>query len=131
MDSNEQRIVCKAIIRACMWGYGGLADCVFERLDKRSPQEYSWIELARSLDKEVRYEAVGVLTTEDDIVYYLDHPDYRFTNYSPGELQIFWNHTGGGLHKYIIGPLAEKYGKIHDPWNFGVYERRRALSDEG
>lgn len=129
MESNAQRVICKEIIKACMWGHMGIASCIFENLDERLPREHSWQELARSLETEARHEAVGVVTTEEEVGEYLNSR-YRLTNYSPGELKIFWNYRGGGLHKYIVGPLAEKYGKIHDPWNFGVYERRRALSDE-
>ncbi len=48
---------------------------------------------------------------------------YHLTNYSPGKLAIFAPNGGG--YGYIYGDLADRLGKIHDPHNYAVHERRR------
>lgn len=123
MTEDEQTKICKIITKACMWGHGGVGDVILEKLDKAFPMERSWLDVHKKNARTARHESVGVITTEEEIKHYLYNPDYMFCNYQPGELSIH-GARGGGLYKYVTGPLADKYGKLFDSWNYRVYQER-------
>ena len=49
---------------------------------------------------------------------------YWLSNYSPGRLVIFSPPPYSGGYGNIYGDIADKLGKIHDPYNYRVYQNR-------
>lgn len=126
MNTDEQVLICKAIAKSCMWGHGGIGSVITDKLQKSLPTDPSWQEVYTHNEKQAKYEAVGVVKDEEEIESYL-RLGYPLYNYSPGELQIHNKREyGGGLHKYILGDLANKYGELYDPHNFKVVQYRKA-----
>lgn len=125
MTNDEQVAICKAIARSCMWGQGGIGSVILDELQKRLPMGRPWQEVYREHQRQTEYEAVGIVKDEAEISYLLSR-GYWLTNYSPGELAVFNPPPMNGLHKYITGELADRYGAIHDAWNFNVYKQRAA-----
>lgn len=124
MTDEEQDAICKAIAASCMWGHGGIGAVILDDLQERLPQARDWRAVHEAVKTSARHEAVGVADTELEIERLLTD-GYALCNYQPGELAIFRPRKfGGGLHKYIIGDLADKYGKQHDEWNFRAHKLR-------
>jgi hypothetical protein len=123
MTENEQIKVCKAIASACMWGQGGLAHVIIEKLEENVKCKDKWEDVFKENKKNAEYETTGIVKDEKELEYYLSQK-YTLHNYQPGELALFYPWLGGGLAKYIVGDLADKYGEIYDSWNFRVYKER-------
>lgn len=130
MTPEEQIAICKAIAKSCMWGQGGLGMVILDELQRVCPtdQAHSWRAVHDAHEKEARREAVGVVTSEEEIKYYI-RERYYLCNYQPGELSIHYpSHIGGGLCKYVVGELAEKFGPIYDPHNWEVFQKRASAN---
>jgi hypothetical protein len=126
MTTDEQILVCKAIAKSCMWGHSGIASVIVDKLQESLPTEPYWQQLYNQNEKQAKYEAVGVVKYEEEIDRYI-HLGYLLCNYTPGELQFHIPRIyGGGLFKYILGDLADKYGEIYDPYNFKCVQHRKA-----
>jgi hypothetical protein len=125
MTKEDQSIVCKTVIKACMWGHGGIASVIMDNLQRDCPTEPPWDDIRRSLEKESRYEAVGSLRTEEEVRPYLA-AGYIICNYEPGELSVHYpSRRGGGLCTYIVGPLADALAPLYDAHNYRVYQKRK------
>lgn len=128
MTDDEQDTICKVIAASCMWGFGGIGSVILDKLQARLPQARDWRKVHEALQQSAKYEAVGVVKSEAEIDRYLKD-GFTLCNYAPGELSIFYPRTlGGGLCKYIVGDLADKYGVMHDPWNFRAHKLRAAAA---
>lgn len=121
---EEQMEICKAITKACMWGHSGLGSVIIDKLQAKLPTDPTWQRVHAANEKIAKHEAVGVVTDEKDLQGYI-RGGYLLCNYSPGELSIHYPHRGGGLCKYVVGELADKYGELYDSWNFEAHQRRR------
>ena len=125
MTKEEQIKICKAISASCMWGHGGIGSVIIEKLDKTVKCADKWADVFKSSKKQGEYDAVGVISNEDELRRKISD-GYTIHNYKSGELSVFRPRIyGGGLHMYVLGELADKYGKIYDPHNFEVYEYRK------
>jgi len=60
MSETERLQVVRAIVESCMWGHGGLASGILERLDKFLPADPSWGSIFRDNQKLIRREYMGV-----------------------------------------------------------------------
>ena len=67
--------------------------------------------------------------TEERLDDYLRR-GFWLTNYSPGKLDIFAPPPSNGCYGHIYGALADKLGKKHDSWNYGVCKKRRKSTGE-
>lgn len=123
MTRDEQILICKAIAKMAMWGRGD--GCLPQDLDKILPMTPSWQETYAAHKREAEHEHAGVVKDEEEVRFWLAR-GYRLTNYSPGEMMLFNPPPMGGLSKYLVGELAEKYGPIYDAHNFAVYKHRAA-----
>jgi len=56
--------------------------------------------------------------------YDLLEKNYWLTNYRPGRMDILSRSSYGGSVGYITGPLADKLGKQHDPWNWNIHNKK-------
>lgn len=128
MTDDEQKIICMEIAKSCMWGNGGIAAVIIEKLDQAIPMNTPWGVAYRAHGREARREAVGVIRDEAELVALLSR-GYWLCNYQPGQMSLNSPPPTNGLARYVVGDLAEKYGKTHDAWNYGICERERAARD--
>lgn len=111
MTRDEQIAICKALEKACMWGYGGIKLNILDELDKKIQMAPSWRDTASEYSKEAQYEAVGTLKTDEEIQNKL-RDGYRLCNPGIGELQVHRpERYGGGLAYYVTGRLADKWAR--------------------
>lgn len=75
--------------------------------------------------KEDKIVIDGYISSQEELQRLLDK-GYWLTNYRPGELSLFTPAPHSGSCGRIYGVLADRLGKIHDRWNYDVWERRRA-----
>lgn len=129
MTNEEQMMICKAIARSCMWGQRGIGSVILDELQKQFPMERKWQEVHREHAKEAKREAVGVVKDEAELQFWLSR-GYWLCNYEPGELSLFNPPPMNGLHMYVVGEMADQYGKLHDPHNYGVCQQRASHSGE-
>lgn len=104
----ERLKIVESIIQACMWGHGGVASLILERLDKALPAEPSWRDLYAQNSKRVRREAVGVITDETVLVERLRRGCW-LVNYDEDGCSLFNPPPMNGLASYVSKELAEKY----------------------
>jgi hypothetical protein len=130
MTDDEQRTICMEIAKACMWGQEGIACVILEKLQAALPMAEPWEVVYRKNTREARYQAVGVIRDEAELRKWLSR-GYWLCNYQPGQLSLNNPPPMNGLAMYVVGELAEEYGKRHDAWNYGIYERERAAHSAG
>lgn len=119
MDEKEQIAICKAIAEACMWGQGGIASVIIDRLDKKVEAPRKWREVYVENSKAAQRESVGVLDDEDRLRIYL-RQGYWLTNYNEDGCALFNPPPMNGLCMYVTKELAEKY-KRPDPYTAPAY----------
>ena len=125
MQDTEQVAICKAIARSCMWGHGGIASVIVERIAKTVAAPEDWGKVFRENKRAAEYEAVGIITDRAELDRLLACGHYC-CNYRHGELAVFNPPPMNGLYKYIIGSLADEYGERYDSWNYRIYQNRVA-----
>lgn len=108
MDEKEQIAICKAIAAACMWGQGGIASVILDRLDDEVEAPRKWREVYAENSKAARRESVGVLEDEERLRWYLGR-GYWLTNYDEDGCSLFNPPPMNGLCMYVSKDLAEKY----------------------
>jgi hypothetical protein len=107
--SDEDRLkIVEAIIRACMWGQGGIAGVILENLDKTAPDDLSWQALYRQNYKRVNREAVGVIVDEGVLRNYLGS-GYWLVNFDEDGCSLFNPPPMNGLASYVSKELADKH----------------------
>lgn len=125
MTPKNQKAVCMAIAKACMWGQGGIASVILDDLQQALPTEPSWHDVYRGNHRQAVRDVVGVITDESELLFYIQQ-GYRLTNYQPGEMSLHRPSPAGGLVKLVSAELAEKYGPVYDSWNYQVHQARRS-----
>lgn len=125
MTSEEQIKICKVIAKACMWGHGSIAIVILGGLQEKMPTDPNWEAVYSDNVKTAAREAVGIVKDEAELLGWLSR-GYWLTNYEPGELSLFNPRPMNGLAKYVVGDLADKYGRTHDQWNFDIYENQKS-----
>ena len=109
-----------------MWGHGGIGSVIVDTLQKRFPTDPSWQKVRATHEKAAKREEVGVVTDEKELRMYVQQ-GYDLCNYEPGQLSIHNpGRYGGGLHMYVVGELADKYGELYDAHNFRAVQYRKA-----
>ena len=108
MDDVERTTICKAIARSCMWGQGGIASIILDRLQEVLPTDPSWREMYREHEKAAKREAVGVIDDEDKLRFWLRR-GYWLVNFDADGASLFNPPPMNGLYSYVSKDLAEKY----------------------
>ena len=124
MTNDEQDAICKAIAVSCMWGQGGIASVILERMDDAVPMERSWRSVYRAVRKQATRESVGVISDEEELKRYLNpfsNPHayfnagrYWLTNFDEDGCSLFNPPPMNGLSKYVSKELADKYRPRYD-----------------
>lgn len=107
MDEKEQITICREIAVACMWGQGGIASVILDRLEKALPQERRWQEVYSENAKQAKRDSVGVITDMGELRRRI-RDGYSLCNHdSDGASLHYPSRSGGGLAKYVSKELAE------------------------
>lgn len=109
MTDNEQKAICKAIAVSCMWGQGGIASVILDRLDANGPEgPQSWNAAYREVAKTAERESVGVIESESELRGYLSRR-YWLVNFDEDGCSLFNPPPMNGLAKYVSKELAAKH----------------------
>lgn len=109
MTSDEQEQICRAIAVSCMWGQGGIASVILDRLDKNGPKhDASWREVYQSVAKDARRKEMGVIEDAGELQRYLSR-GYWLVNFDEDGASLFNPPPMNGLAKYVSKELADKH----------------------
>lgn len=108
MTEAEQTTICREMAKACMWGQGGIASVILEKLDKALPMERAWKAVYDDNSRDAKREHMGVINDELELQGYLSR-GYWLTN---GD-SLFNPPPMNGLCMYVSPALYEKY----KPWS--------------
>lgn len=104
MTEDEQKTICKEMAKACMWGQGGIASVILDKLDKALPMRASWKGVYRDNQRDAVREHMGVLDDEDELLRYMSR-GYWLCN---GD-SLFNPPPMNGLCMYVSDRLYQKY----------------------
>lgn len=108
MTAEEQVAICKAIAVSCMWGQGGIATVILERMDSKGPAApRGWMEVYLEVEKSAKRESVGVITDRAELDRWLSR-GYWLCNYSEDGCALFNPPPMNGLSKYVSKELANE-----------------------
>ena len=110
MTRDEQVKICYILAKISMFGHGWVGSTAIDDLQKHLPTDPSWQQVYGDNARQARYDAVGVVKDEKELMYWLSR-GYWVTNYNAKdhELALFNPPPMNGLNKYVIGDLADKY----------------------
>lgn len=106
MTAEEQVAICKAIAVSCMWGQGGIASVILERMDSNGPAgPRGWTEVYREVQKPATRESLGVITERAELDRWLGR-GYWLCNYDEDGCSLFNPPPMNGLSQYVSKELA-------------------------
>jgi len=109
MTDEEQISICKQIAVTCMWGQGGIASVLLERLQEDGPAgPRPWPEVYRENAKAARRQYIGVITDEAELRRYLSRR-YDICNHDEDGASLHHPPPMGGLAYYVSKELADKF----------------------
>lgn len=109
MTDGEQEQICRAIAVSCMWGQGGIASVILDRLDDKGPaMPKRWREVYQSVAKDAQRRQMGVITDQQELDRYLSR-GYHLTNHDEDGCSLFNPPPMNGLAKYVSKELADKH----------------------
>ena len=90
-----------------MWGHGGVASVIADKLQERFPLATSWEDVLAAVSKGAERSEVGVIDDEKELRFWLDR-GYYLTNYDADGCSLFNPPPMNGLFKYVSKGLALK-----------------------
>ena len=108
MTEDDQIAICKAIAVSCMWGQGGIAAVILERLDKKVPAPASWRAVYSDHAKGATREYIGDITDEAELIRRIDQGGW-LVNFDEDGCDLFGPPPMNGLEKHVSKELADKY----------------------